>query len=253
MEFFSELRLYYNRKLKEALRNPAYLFMSAFLPLMYLTLFAPLLKNLTGMPGFPPDGVLNIFLPGVVVVLSVFGGSFAGFRLCDEIRQGIIERFRVTPSSRLALLLGAVFRDITNVLFQTILLSLVALPFGFHPNWTGFLLTLLILSINTALFASFSYGIALRLQSEDALAPITQGLTLPILLMAGFLLPMSLAPQWLKIAAHFDPVYYSVEAARALINGHFAESSVWQVFAVNLPLLALVFLWTLRAYRKALG
>ena len=127
-------------------------------------------------------------------------------------------------------------RDVTNVLLQALIFTGAALPFGLHVDPAGFLLLLLILAVNTALFASYSYAIALRFQNEDALVPFAQVVTLPVLLLAGFLLPMEMAPGWLKAAAHADPVYYSVAAAKALLNGHLNQPAVWQAFVVNIPL-----------------
>lgn len=253
MNFFAELGIYYVRKVKEALRNTAWLFMSVFTPLMYLLLFMPLLRNLAGTPGFPATGLLNVFMPGIIVLLAVYGGSFQGFRLIDEIRQGIIERFRVTPTSRLAMLLGAVLRDVTNIIFQSLIITAIAIPFGLKVNPAGFIIVLIIIAMITSLFASMSYLIGLKLQSEDALAPIVEGITLPILLLGGFLLPMSLAPAWLQGAAHFDPVYYAVEASRNLLLGNFNPPVIWETFAVMIPLLSFLFWLTARAYRNVVG
>lgn len=253
MSFFAELKLYYIRKIKEVFRNPAYLLMAIVTPLLYLTLFAPLLKNLPGTPGFNGANVLNVFLPGVTVLISSYGGMYVGYGLIDEIRQGIIERFRVTPTSRLALLMGSVLRDVTGVLVQITLITLLAIPFGFKIHWAGFLLTLLLMGVLTALFASLSYALALKLKSEGAITPVLQGIGLPILLLAGFLLPMGMAPRWLQIAAHFDPVYYAVEAARSLMNGHMGAPVVLQAFAVLIPLMALTLAWTIRSYRTVVS
>jgi len=253
MTFIAALKLYYFRKVKEALRNPAYVSMTVGVPLMYLVFFAPLLKNLAGGPGFPADNVLNTFMPGLLCILSVFGGLFVGFGLVDEIRQGIIERFRVTPTSRLAILLGPVLRDVTALLIQAVILTVITIPFGLKVHWGGLAVLLVLLGMTTALFASFSYTLALKLRSEDAIAPILQGISMPVLLLAGFLLPMSLAPGWLQVVAHFDPVYYTVEAGRALINGDFDARMLTQAFAVITPLMMLVFLWAARAYRRVVA
>jgi ABC-2 type transport system permease protein len=253
MSFIAAFKLYYVRKLNESLHNPAMLSISVFVPLMYLSLFAPLLKHFTGMPGFESGNILNTFLPGVLVSLSVFGGAYTGFRLIDEIRQGIVERFRVTPTSRIALLLGAVVRDVTNVLAQSLIFTAAAIPFGLEVHLTGLLLLLLLLAMNTALFASFSYAIALRFQNEDTLIPFAQVVTLPGLLLAGFLLPINLAPGWLKVASHFDPLYYSVEASRALINGRFGQASVWQSFAVTHPQTGLVVRWAGSLFKRVVN
>lgn len=254
MTFFTELQLYYMRKIREVLRNPSYLFMTVAAPVLYLVLFAPLLKGLTGVPGIgQSDHILNMFMPGMLILLALYGGLFVGFGLIDEIRQGVVERFRVTPTSRLAILLGGVMRDVTSVLVQSVLLTLVAIPFGLKIHWGGYLLILIIAAIITALFSTFSYALALKLKSEDALAPITQGIATPLTLLAGVMLPMELAPKWLLTAAHFNPLYYAVEASRALINGDFSQPVVWQAFLVLIPLLALAFGWAVRSYRTVVG
>lgn len=253
MNFLTAVKLYYARKIKEALRNRAFLGMTLGTPLMYLVFFEPLLKNLVGGFGFPSVNVLNMFMPGLLCILAVFGGLFVGFGLCEEIRNGVIERFRVTPTSRLAILLGPVFRDVTALLVQAVILTLIMIPFGLKVHWGGLLVLLVLMAMTTALFASFSYTLALKLKNEDSIAPILQGISLPILLLAGFLLPMSLAPNWLQVVAHFDPVYYSVEAGRALISGNFSDTSIWQAFAVTTPLMFIVFLWAARSYKKVVA
>lgn len=253
MTFLRALKLYYGRKITEALRNRAYVGMTLGIPLMYLVFFAPLLKNLVGGFGFPSGNVLNMFMPGLLCILAVFGGLFVGFGLVDEIRSGIIERFRVTPTSRLAILLGPVLRDVTALLVQAVIMTLIMIPFGLRVHWIGFLILLALMAMSTALFAAFSYTLALKLKSEDAIAPILQGISLPVLLLAGFLLPMSLAPGWLRVIAHFDPVYYAVEAGRALINGDLHAASIWKAFAVITPLTAIVLTWAAVSYRKVVA
>jgi ABC-2 type transport system permease protein len=252
MNFLTESRIYFGRKMKETLGNPVMLTITVFVPVMYLLLYAPLLKNLKGVPGFPQGNILNMFLPGMLVSFSIFGGAFAGFRLIDEIRQGIIERFRVTPTSRVAILIGAMTRDAVNVQIQALVFTMLALPFGLQVNWGGFLLLMVLLLVNTCMFAAFSYAIALRFQSEDTLVPFAQMVSLPLLLLAGFLLPMDLAPGWLKVAAHADPVYYSVTAARALTNGHFKDKSIWQAFAITTPAMILVLTWASRSFKRVI-
>src|SRR3954449_1007259 len=70
-------------------------------PLYFLVLFGPLLEPLAGAPGFPPGPPLNVFVPGLLIQLGLFGAGFVGFGLIAEVRYGVIERLRVTPVSRL--------------------------------------------------------------------------------------------------------------------------------------------------------
>ena len=102
--------------------NPAWVIIGVIQPVLYLLLFAPLLKSLVHIPGFPPGGAYNVFVPGLLIQLGLFGASGVGFGLIDELRSGVIERFRVTPVSRLALLLGRAGRDLLTLIIQSIIL-----------------------------------------------------------------------------------------------------------------------------------
>jgi ABC-2 type transport system permease protein len=78
-------------------------------------------------------------------------------------------------------------------------------------------------------------------------------LTLPLLLLSGVLLPLTLAPDWLRAVAALNPLSYAVDAARALLNGDLASADVWQGFAVLAPLAALAMWWAARSFRRALA
>jgi ABC-2 type transport system ATP-binding protein len=55
-------------------------------------------------------------------------------------------------------------------------------------------------------------GYVSQLGGADEPAAITNGINLPVLLLAGVLLPMSLGPLWMRVIAHVNPLYYLVEA-----------------------------------------
>jgi ABC-2 type transport system permease protein len=67
------------------------------------------------------------------------------------------------------------------------------------------------------------------------------------------LLPISLGPLWMRVLAHFNPLYYLVQASRALAVGSFGNNAVWQAFAVLVPLSALVVAWATQVFRKAVS
>ena len=104
MKLLKDTWLMFQRYLLVFLRNPAWVAIGVIQPLLYLVLFAPLLKSLVQVPGFPAGGAYNVFVPGLLIQLGLFGASGVGFGLIAELRAGVIERFRVTPVSRFALL-----------------------------------------------------------------------------------------------------------------------------------------------------
>src|SRR4051794_2677088 len=158
MKLLQDTWLLFVRSLKETIRTPVWVIFGLVQPIFFLTLFGPLFKNAAKGPGFPSGGAMNLFIPGLLIQLSLFT-AFAGFGLIDEMRFGVIERFRVTPVSRFALLLGRVARDILILLVQATLLVLISILFGLDFNLGGFLVTLGLLVLIASALASISYSL----------------------------------------------------------------------------------------------
>jgi ABC-2 type transport system permease protein len=250
MELLRDSWLLFERSFKETIHNPVWVVVGLMQPVFFLTLFGPLFKNVANGPGFPSDGAMNIFIPGLLIQLSLFT-AFAGFGLIDEMRSGVVERFRVTPASRFALLFGRAGRDILILLVQAAILVLLAIPFGLEFSLGGFLVTLGLLVLVGLALASISYALAIRLKSEDALAPVLNMVTFPLLLLSGIILPMSLAPGWLQRVADFNPFGYAVDAGRDLFNGRAGDADVFQAVAIFIALAAVSVWWAARSFRQA--
>jgi len=250
MKMLHDTRLMFTRNMQHTLRSPIFVFVSMFQPLMYLLLFMPLLNGLSGAPGLPPGKTVDVFIPGLLVLQALFGTAFVGFSLIDDIRTGVIERFLVTPVKRPAILLGRVLRDAVILLFQCILIALVAIPFGLSVNVGGFLLSLLLYALIGVTMASVSYGFALIYKIEDPLAPTLNTITLPVSLLSGIILPLALAPIWLQDLAKINPFSYAVNAARALFAGNFQNIGIIEGFIIISVLAILMFLWALRSLKK---
>src|SRR5437879_2282608 len=108
------------------IHNPAWVVSGVVQPLLYLLLFAPLLKSIASAPGFPRGGAYNVFVPGLLVQLGMFGAAGVGFSLIAELRMGVIDRLRVTPVSLVAQLLGRAMRDGMSITLRSLCLSRVA-------------------------------------------------------------------------------------------------------------------------------
>lgn len=251
MTLLTQVRLLTWRKLLETLRQPVWLVMGLITPLLYLLLFAPLLHKLAGGPGFPPGGVLDVFLPGLLSLLAFSVGMGAGWSIIPELDTGVIERLRVTPVSRFALLLGTVLRDVITYLVPAIISVLVAIPFGYHPHLGGMVVLLVLTGLLTATVSAWSSALGIRLGQIGSLAAVITGLQLPLTLLSGILLPLSLAPAWLRGLGHIDPLYYTVQASRQLSAGHIANGTVGLGLLVTAPLTALALTWATRTYRAA--
>jgi ABC-2 type transport system permease protein len=241
--------LIFQRQIQLLLRNPVWVFVGIFQPVMYLLLFAPLLK-----PALAPLGATTnaatyrIFVPGLLVLLAIFGGLFQGFGLIAELRAGVIERSRVTPVSRLALLLGRSLRDVVSLIAQAAIITVLALAFGLRVQLGYVLLAYLLLALIAMMTSSLSYGVALVVKSEDALAPLMNTVAQPVLLLSGILLPLSFAPKWLSNVSKWNPFSWAVDGTRALFAGDFGNPRVWQALLITGLLTVLCVIWSARKF-----
>ncbi|WP_280370103.1 ABC transporter permease [Nocardia wallacei] len=207
MTFLRDTGLIFWSQLRSNLRNPVWVLIGLSQPVLYLVLFGPLVKGIAPSlgPGTDPWEVLT---PALVIQIGLFGAIYVGFGLVMELRAGVVERQRVTPASRAALLLGRAVKDMVVLIVQALLLvAVAALAFGLRPDPLGLLLSV------------------------------------PLMLLSGILLPLSVGPTWLQTIGKVNPFSRTVEAARALFRGDLGASEVYWgtglTLAVALVLLVL--------------
>jgi len=253
MRLIHDTRLLFWRKLLEALRSPAWIVIGISTPLLYLALFMTLLDRLAGSPGFASGDVIDVFVPGILCLMAFGSGTGAGWIVISELESGVLERLRVTPTNRFALLMGAVLRDVVMMIVPALAVIAVVIPFGYDPHLLGILALLALLCLITAATSAISNALGLSLREIGTLAAIVTGVNLPLTLLSGVLLPMSLAPQWMRALAHLNPLYYAVEASRDLAAGTIGSSTVGQGFIVMIGLTGVVLWWCTRVYQKAVA
>ncbi|MDT0572347.1 ABC transporter permease [Streptomyces sp. DSM 3412] len=215
--------LIFGRYTRQTLRSRFAMLFGVLMPLLYLLFFGPLL---TEVPLGARGSSWQVLVPGLLLQLGLFGASFAGFMVILEQQTGVIERMRVTPVSRLALLLGRVLRDTAVFVFQAVLLVLAALVMGLRAPLVGILIGFAFVALLTASLASLSYALALKARSQHEFGPAVNALTLPSMLLSGLMLPMSLAPGWLDLLSHFVPFRYLVDAMRDAYVGAYATPAM---------------------------
>src|ERR1700689_2941303 len=135
MAFITDALFVFRRQQRLILRVPAFLIIGVLQPILYLALFGPLLTKLPAgtLSGGSGTGgtaeAYRFFVPGLLIQLALFGSSFVGFAIISEWRAGVIERCRVTPVSRMALLTGRVLRDVVTLIVQSTVLILAGVGF----------------------------------------------------------------------------------------------------------------------------
>ena len=242
--------LIFRRSVILTLRQPTWLLFGIMYPVLYLVLFGPLLDKAVGAAGGGVSAT-NWFVPGLLVQVALFGSAFVGFGLIAELRYGVVERMRVTPMSRTAMLLGRSLRDVVLLLLQALIMIVLAIPFGLHLDPVGILVTFGLLALIALVMAPMSYAAALVLKSEDAFAPLVQGVTMPLLLLSGILLPMALAPDWLRFLSSINPLTHAVDAVRAIFNGQWGDPEIVIGTVVTAALAVLAVRFAGRSFTRA--
>ncbi|MEA2169248.1 MAG: type transport system permease protein [Solirubrobacteraceae bacterium] len=245
----TETMLVFQRQMRILLRNPVWVIFGLTQPIIYLVLFGPLLKSVRG-GGLGGDNSWRIFVPGLLLQLAIFGAGFAGFGIIQELREGVIDRQRVTPARRISLILGRTLQNVVTIGVQAAILILVAIPFGLDPSWSGIAASIVLVCILALGISAASYAMGLILKDEDAFAPFIQGVSLPLLLLSGVLLPMSLAPGWLETLSKINPLTHVVDGTRSLFQGDFGDGDVWLGVGIAVALSALLAYWGARVFQR---
>jgi ABC-2 type transport system permease protein len=225
MRLLRDVLLIYRRQVRQSLRVPMTLVLGLLQPVLYLLLFGPVFSRVSASFGTEATG-LQLFVPGILVQLGMFSSAFVGFGIIAELRQGIIERFRVTPVSRLALLLGRVLRDASLLGLQGCVLLLLAVALGLRAPLPGLALALVLVLLLGIALSSLSYALGLVTRQEFVFAPFLNLVLVPVLLLSGILLPMSMAPPWLQAVSRFNPLSHVVDAIRDAFLGRYASMNV---------------------------
>jgi ABC-2 type transport system permease protein len=233
--------LVFLRTLRPTLRNPVVIVFGLMQPLLFLVLFGPLLGG---------SDSWQWFVPGLIVQMGLFGTAYAGFGLIPEIRSGALERMRVTPISRVSLLLGRVVHDVLLLVVQCSLLLALATIGGFRASIGDVLAGLVFAVLLGVSIGSMSYTLALKLRHEYTFAPVLSSTVMPLLLLSGVLLPMNQGPDWLYTLSRINPFSHIADGIRAVIGGNYGSSSVLTGGVIAVALVAVCLAWGTRSFRR---
>lgn len=237
------------RELKPVVRDPFTLIFSLLQPLVFLGLFGPLL---IGTSGRPVGETLQWFVPGVLVMIVLFGTGAVGSNLQYEMMTGSHERTLVAPLSRSSLLVGRALKEIAPIVVQALIIVLIAWPFGFTINLPGLIVGLALLAVFGIGLGSLSYALALSTKDREWLFwGVQQTLIFPLLILSGMLLPLDDGPAWMRIVSIVNPVNWVVQGERALLAGQFGDPTVLWGWIAAIVLAAVGLVVGIRAMRRS--
>ncbi|WP_183100574.1 ABC transporter permease [Nocardioides pelophilus] len=217
----ADIRNVFVRELMPVLRNPASVLFAMVQPLVFLALFAPLLPD-TGT-----GSALQWFVPGIVSMTALMSASFTGANLSEEIISGSFERLLVSPVRRSALMIGKSLREMVPLVLQTLVIVVAVAPFAFDVHLAGIVGGILLLVPFSVGLGALSLALAVAAKDQAwVFWTVQQTAIFPLLLLAGVLLPLDGAPDWLQLMADLNPLHYIVDAERALFAGDYPVDTI---------------------------
>ncbi len=231
--------------------NPAAVAATLLNPVTYLLFFTPFLKSVMHASSY--GDAYRIYVPLLFCTQGLFGGLFAGFVLLAAIRQGVISRFRVTPLSRAGLLLGRELVVVAMIGFQAVVITVIALIFGLRVPPANFLLALIVLAMMVLLGVSISFAVALFVPNESMLPSVMNGVAQPLSLLAGVLIPLSVAPLWVRDVALWNPWAWAANGMRAIFEGQVSAQVVWQACVILAGLATVALMLSSRLFTREIA
>jgi ABC-2 type transport system permease protein len=235
----------------QLVHSPVSIAITLMQPITFLLLFTPFLKSVVGASSY--GAAYQIYVPSLFCAMGLFSGLFAGFALIAAIRQGVIARFRVTPLSRVGLLLGRELMYVLLIGFQAVVITVVALIFGLRVPLINVMLALVLLAMMVLIGVSISYILAIFVPNVNVLMNVTNGVTEPLALLAGVLIPLSVAPLWVRDVALWNPFAWGANGMRAIFQGHVGAQVVWEAGVILAGLAAVAVVASSRLFTREIA
>ncbi|WP_243074219.1 ABC transporter permease [Microbacterium sp. SS28] len=239
--------VFVRRSLTHSLRDVESLLMAVMLPVLLMVLFTYVFGGAID----PSGGYVDYVVPGIILLCAGFGAASTAVSVANDMKHGIIDRFRTMPLRASAVLTGHVVASLVRNLLATGVVIGVALLLGFRPTadlweWVAAigLIALYILAI-TYLFAA----IGLAAGSPEAASGYGFIILFVPYLSSAFV-PVSTMPEWLQWIAENQPVTPIIETLRGLLLGTPLDTEPWWALFWCLAILAIAFVWGAWLFRR---
>jgi ABC transporter DrrB family efflux protein len=214
------------RSLLRIPRQPDLLVGFTVQPVLFVLLFVYVFGGAIQTPGLD---YVDFLMPGIIVQSIVFGGFVTALGLADDLKKGLMDRFRSLPMIRSALLTGRTLGDVVTNVFQLVVMFAVGLAVGFNFQ-TGVGKVAAGIALLLFIGYAFSWVFAfIGLSSSSPEASNAYGFTIlfPVTFVSSAFVPVGSMPGWLQPIAENNPFTTMVDAARALFLGTPAGNDVW--------------------------
>ncbi len=218
------------RNLIKIRRVPEILIWTTMSPIMFVLLFALVFGNAIEVPGVDYKEFL---IAGIFAQTVLFGSTFTGAGLADDITKGIIDRFRSLPMSRSAVLMGRTASDIVYNAISIFVMTITGLIVGWRIHTGAFeaisgFIILLVFAYAVSWIMAY---VGLKVSSVEVVQNASFMFIFPLTFVANTFVRQDLLPGPLKTFAEWNPVSAVAQAVREAFGntGTLPEPDVWSL------------------------
>jgi ABC transporter DrrB family efflux protein len=240
------------RSLKRIRRQPDLLVGFTIQPIMFVLLFVYVFGGAidTGSLDY-----VDFLMPGIIVQSMVFGGFVTALGLAEDLKKGLIDRFRSLPMWGPAVVAGRILADVGTNVIQLVIMFTVGILVGFRFDASAAEIVAglaLMLLIGYAFSWVFAF-IGLSASSPEASNAFGFTILFPVTFISSAFVPVETMPDWLQPIAENNPFTTMVDAARALFIGTEAGNDIWGAVAWSFGIIAVFSMLSVWRYRRAVG
>jgi len=203
------------RQLKRYSRSRARIVGSIGQPLLFLVALGfglgPVFEN-AGEGNY-----LQFLSPGIIAMSILFTAVFSGIEIIWDRQFGFLKETLVAPVSRLEIMIGRTLGGATVAFFQGLIVFVIAIPLGFHPNFFMLPLGLLFMLLIALFFTALGTAIASVLKDMQGFQLIMNFIIMPTFFLSGALFPINSLPSMFKIVLAVNPLAYGIDGLRGTL------------------------------------
>lgn len=227
---FADSAVVAKRNLIKIKRVPELLIWTLMSPIMFVVLFGYVFGGAISPPGV---NYREFLIAGVFVQTVIFGSTYTGAGLAEDMTKGIIDRFRSLPMSRSAVLAGRTASDIFYNSASITVMTITGLIVGWRIRtgpvdaMTGFLMVLLF----AYAFSWIMAYVGLKVSSVEVVNNASFMFIFPLTFIANTFVDINTLPGPLKTFAEWNPVSSAAQTAREAFgnNGNIPVPDVWSL------------------------
>ncbi|WP_233871227.1 ABC transporter permease [Paraburkholderia adhaesiva] len=216
-------------------------------PLLYLFVLGAALRSGTYAE---VSGYQAYIFPGVVGLSLMFTAISAAVGIVHDRQTGLLNALLVSPVRRSEIAAGKIGAGAVVAWVQSMLLLPFSPTVGIGVTFPHLVLLVMAMALASLAFSALGLALALPFQSVIVFPVVSNTLLLPMFFLSGALYPLDLAPDWIRLAAVFDPAAYAVDLMRGVLTTQFVVPPARSVATLAACLIAAGWLVVRRISRR---